>query len=353
MSIPYPTGPFVRPWRIIGDHLGTNGTGFSLSQFDQGRIVKRIGVHYNPRTCLRGIAISYENGDRDFTGTAQNNYAEITLQPGETITRASLWGNGVGTRTGRIWFETDRGRTFNAGRDTTGQDEFPINVGSGILAGFVGRSGTDIYILGFAFIIPVRSTTISNVRFGLPSGDSIVPHVLVHETPFTNNQTDRDLDWDFSNEVERTNSVTFSSSVTLEFGASLSVSAGIPAIVSVEGGYSWGISGTTTWQRTTETTVRFRWSLNGTLGPGEQVICTAICQFGRANVKYTADVSHVFTDGQVWSYSDRGTLENAEYAFAEASARTGRIGDRVHEVQESKEADAVVAVGNSAIKPRL
>lgn len=353
MSIPFPTGPFVRPFRIIGDHLGTNGTGFSLCRFDQGRIVKRIGVHYNPRTCLRGISIYYENGDHEFTGTAQNNYDEIILQPGEKITRASLWGNGVGTRTGRIRFETDRGRTFNAGRDTTGQDEFPINVGSGILAGFVGRSGTDIYILGFVFIIPVRSTLISNVIFALPSRDNIVPHILVHETPFTNNQTDRDLHWDFSNAVERTNSVSFSSSVTLEFGASLTVSAGIPGIVSVESGYSWGVGTTRTWERTNENRVTFTWSLTGTLGPGEQVICTAICQFGRANVSYTADVRHVFTDGQEWSYSDHGILENAEYAFAEASARTGRIGDRVHEVQESKEADAVVAVGNSAVKPRL
>lgn len=352
MSIPYPTGPFVRPFHMVGDHLGNNGTGFSLCRFDQGRIVKRIGVHYNPRTCLRGISISYENGDRESTGTAQNNYEEITLQPGEKIARASLWGNGVGTRTGRIWFQTDRDRIFNAGRDTTGQDEFPINVGSGILAGFVGRSGTDIFILGFTFIIPVRETLISNVRFALPSGDNIVPHVLVHETPFTNN-TNSDLNWDFSNEVERTNSVTFSSSVTLEFGGSLSVSAGIPAIVSVESGYSWGVSRTSTWESTTETTVRFRWSLSGTLNPGEQVICTAVCQFGRANVTYTADVKHVFAGGQEWSYSDRGTLENAEYAFAEASARTGRIGDRVHEVQESKEADAVVAAENSAVKPRL
>ena len=112
MSVPVPSGPFARPIRVIGDHLGTSGTQFDFTRFDQGRIVKRIGVHYNPSTCLRGISISYENGDTRTTGALQNSYNEITLEPGETIRRASLWGNGRGTRTGRIWLETDRGRTL-------------------------------------------------------------------------------------------------------------------------------------------------------------------------------------------------------------------------------------------------
>ena len=346
MSNPY------SPVRSIGDTTGNNGTQFDLRRFEQGRIVKRIGVHYDPRTCLRGISISYENGERATTGTLQGSYNEITLNPGETITRASLWGNGVGTRTGRIRFETDGGRTFNAGRDTTGQDEFPITVGSGILAGFTGRSGVDIFILGFVFIKPVRSTEITNVRYTLPSGGNIVPHALVSEARFSNNQSSP-ITWDFINSVERTNSVTFTSSVTLEFGVSVSVSAGVPGIVSVESGYSWGVGATREWSRTNETTVTFTWSLGGSLQPGEEVTCNAICQYGSASVPYTANVRHVFQDNHAISYTDRGTLENAEYAFAEATARTGRIGAGVHELQESEDADAVVALGDSGIKPRL
>ena len=346
------SNPYV-PLHLIGDSTGNNGTEFDLRRFSQGRIVKRIGVHFDPKTCLRGISISYENGEQATTGTLQGSYSEITLEPGETIRRASLWGNGVGTRTGRIWFETDGGRTFNAGRDTTGQDEFPITVGSGILAGFVGYSGVDIFLLGFVFIKPVRSTEITNVEYILPSGDNIVPHALVSDARFSNDQSSGTITWDFSNSVQRTSSVTFTSSVTLEFSMSLSVSAGVPGIASVESGFSWRVGATQTWSRTNETVVTFAWNLGGSLQPGEEVTCSATCQYGSASVPYTANVRHVFTDNHAISYTDSGTLESAEYAFAVATSRTGRIRGGVHELQESEDADAVVALGDSGIKSRL
>ena len=105
--------------------------------------------------------------------------------------------------------------------------------------------------------------------------------------------------------------------------------------------------------RTNETTRTFSWSLGGTLEPGEEVTCTATCQYGSADLEYTADVRHVFNDGQNLRYVDHGTLENAEYSFADVASRTGRSVHVVHELQESKDADAVVALGDSGIKPRL
>ncbi|KAM0794910.1 hypothetical protein BDR22DRAFT_873463 [Usnea florida] len=118
-------------------------------------------------------------------------------------------------------------------------------------------------------------------------------------------------------------------------------------------GFPGGVGTTQTWRmRINETTKTSSWSLGGTLEPWEEVTSTTTCQYGSADLEYTADVRHVFNDGQDLSYVDRGTLENAEYHFAEVTSRTGRSGHMVLELQESKDADAVVALEDSGIKPR-
>lgn len=348
-GIPTLVGPYVVPQHFIGDHQGSNGTGFAMGRFSNGHVVKRIGVHYNPSTHLRGISITYSDDHRESTGTAAGNYAEIILRPGEKIVAASLWGNGVGTRTGRIRFETDQNRSFNAGRDTSGQDEFPINVGSGILAGFRGRSGTDIFILAFVFILPVSRTVISNVRYTVPSRG--ISSETLQEVTYRNDHASGDVNWDFSNSVTRINTVAFSSSVTAEFSASLTISAGVPGIVDVSSGYTWGVGTTSTWTRTNETQVVLVWGLSGTLAPGERILCRATCQYGKADVDYTADVQHTFPDGQLWSYTDRGVLDSAQYAFANATALPAPNVQRIHELDENTDDDVVI--GKPSVRPRL
>ena len=347
MAVPVPAGPFVPPHQI-GEHQGNSGTRFTLNRFSSGHIVKRIGVHFST-TNLRGLNISYSDGTRQTTGALQGSYAEITLQPAEVVTRASIWGEGQGRRTGRIWLETSRGQTLNAGRNTAGQDEFPINVGSGILAGFLGRSSTEIWILGFLFILPVTRTLISNVRFTLPAGDTIGSQ-LFREATYENVGTSGDINWDFSNSVTRTNSVSFSSSATVEFGSSISITAGIPAIAQVESSFSWSVSATATWQRTNETQLTFGWGLSGSLAPGDTVQGRALCQHGQADLEYTATVRHEFASHNPITYTDRGVLECSEYAFATASARPGKIRGHVQELEDNKNQELAA---EKQIKSRL
>lgn len=101
---PFPTGPFV-PGTAVG---GGGGTGFQATAIFQGNMVRTVGVYFNQEG-VRGLRLTYTDASKSATfGSADQSYSELTFEKGETIVSASLWGNGRGTRTGRIRFTTNR-----------------------------------------------------------------------------------------------------------------------------------------------------------------------------------------------------------------------------------------------------
>ena len=303
-----------------------------------GEIVKRLGVHFNPRAHIRGINTSFSDGSRRSIGFQSGDYAELTLAPAETIRRASLWGSDR-TFVTRIRIETSRGQVLDAGRSTG--HEVSADVGSGILAGFTIKvpgdvPQGDIRSMALVFIIPIRRTIISDVKFTLPTSDSISAQTL-SQADYSNNFSNRDVNWDFTKSVTRTNSVTFEMSATVEFGASVTVTAGIPKIAQVEATAYWTVSATASYERTRSTDVTFSWSLGGTLAPGEAIRVLAYCQHGNADVDYTATVRHEFNNGLSTGYTGHGVLKCAEYAFANLSAQPRSSTGQVLEIEGSKE----------------
>lgn len=93
--------------------------------------------------------------------------------PGETITKATLYGNGQGIWLGHIHIETSQGQTFDAGRDTADVHPFDINVGSGILLGALvtphladGSEKENIASLALLFLAqPIDRISITDVKF--------------------------------------------------------------------------------------------------------------------------------------------------------------------------------------------
>lgn len=316
---PYPSNPWFTRGYAIG---GGGGEGFVIQEFDRsGKVVKKLGVHYDS-WCLKALRVTYNDDTVSETvGGARDSYKEIILAPGERVTSASLWGNGIGTRTGRIRFETDKGQAFDAGKDTSGQTEYPMDVGSGILAGFAGSAGHDIDCLSFIFLRLVDSVELTNVRYEQPSSDTIHPTSLAHETKFSNLQGKEPLSWTFANKVERTEVTSFTSETTMTFGMDVKVTAGISEIASVEAGFHWevGVSQSTT--ASSSVTVALEWGISGVLQPGKEVICQATAQYGNADIKYSATVTLKFNNGAVKKYDERGVLHNTRWAFTTATHR--------------------------------
>ena len=316
-TYPFPGGGWYVPGYAIG---GGGGSGFIICEFDASKVVRKVGVNYSSKY-LRGIRVNYNDDTRSVQiGSASDSYKEITLQPAERITSASLWGNGVGTRCGRIRFSTDKGQTLDAGKNTSGQTEYPIDVGSGILAGFCGRASADIDALSFVILKPVASVVLSNVSYTAPPPNTIRPVNLTNDVTYTNGGS-VPVDFDFSNSVQRTNTCTFTSEATMTFGMSVTVSAGIPEIAQVETGFNWEVSETHSRSVSTSESVTLSWGLRGTLQPGQRVVCSATCQYGTADVSYSARVTINFKSGASKSYTERGLMQNTQYAFATASVR--------------------------------
>ena len=318
-TYPYPGSPYFTEPHAIG---GGGGEGFVIQEFDRsGKVVKKLGVHYNS-SCLKGLRVTYNDGTVSETvGSAYDSYKEIVLAPGERVTSASLWGNGIGTRTGRIRFETDKGQSFDAGKDTSGQTEYPMDVGSGILVGFAGSAGHEIDCLAFIFLRLIDSVELTNVRYEQPPSDTIHQTSLTNETKYSNLQGKEPTSWTFANKVERTEVTSFTSEATLTFGMDVKVTAGIPEIAAVEAGVHWevGVSQSTT--ASSSVTVTLEWGLSGVLQPGQEVICQATAQYGNADIKYSATVTLKFNNGTVKTYDEHGVLHNTRWAFTTATHR--------------------------------
>ena len=321
MSFLWPPGPWV-----AGHFIGGNNTGRPFLAFkgDQGNWVRTIRVHYNS-TRLRGIRLTFQDGtESQQIGSATDSSKLLSLSTGERLRSASLWGNGIGTRTGRIRIETTGGQILDAGKDTTGQDTFAIDVGSGFLAGFSGKEGADIDTLSFINLKPVRSVEVSNVVYREPfSPNSINPTVL-NRVVYGDERSTTPANWIFSNSVVRSNSTKFIATSSFEFSANISVSAGIPLIAEVSAGYSWSVGYSRSREYEETTAVDLTWSLGGVLAPGEVITAIATCQYGNANFPYTATVNILVNTGERLSYRESGVLQNAQYAFATASHQPGR-----------------------------
>lgn len=293
-----------------------------IQEFDRsGKVVKKLGVHYNS-SCLKGLRVTYNDGTVSETvGRAENSYKEIVLAPGERVISASLWGNGVGTRTGRIRFRTDKGQIFDAGKDTSGQTEYPMDAGSGILVGFAGRAGHEMDCLSFIFLRLVDSVELTNVRYEQPPRNTIRPTSLTKETEYQNLQGKEPTSWTFANKVERTEVTSFTSQATLTFGVDVKVTAGIPQIASAEAGFHWGFGVSQSTTASSSVTVTLEWGLSGILQPGQKVICQATAQYGDADIKYSATVTLKFDNGAVKKYDEHGVSHNTRWASTTATKR--------------------------------
>ena len=121
--------------------------------------------------------------------TSKYPSASFTLNPGELIKNAILYGNGKGEWLGHIHLETAT-KTFDAGRDTDKIDPYGINIGSGLLYGanvVTSQSdksnGDDIQSLAFLFLRePIDHIAITDVTYDTdPQGSNsgITPQNIV------------------------------------------------------------------------------------------------------------------------------------------------------------------------------
>ena len=322
----YPAGPFTRQYTVGG----TNGNWFQACKWvtnSSALVVQRLDVWWNSGT-LKGIQVTYADGSRSQVfGSPNDSTASISFAPGELVTSLSLWGNGIGTRCGRIRLTTNLGQTFDHGKNTSGQTQYDGPVGSGVLVGLVGRSGHDVDQLGAVFLrSAVKSIKIGNVKYtpSLHQTSDGISEVILGQTYYSNPpDSPKDFDWDFINTVTRTKSTSFSQTSSNMYGAnaSVTVSAELFGIgTEATAGFEWQATKTQETTTETEESVELTWSLSGQLAPGTGLTAISTCQQGIGDATYTSTVTLLLADGTVSKYPENGVFTNVVYTKATATA---------------------------------
>ncbi|XP_034088701.1 aerolysin-like protein [Gymnodraco acuticeps] len=300
----------------IGGH---GGHSFSLTGESNGATLKQLNVWVGGSQ-VRGVQVFLTDGRQELFGQRSGSSQEYIFQPGECFTSLSLWGNGAGTRLGAIKFKTNRSGEFFAKMTSLGlQTEYPIDVGSGICFGVVGRCGSDIDCMGFMFLTAVQSTVLMNVNY--PTMSQLTPQVKVEEIKsitYDNNTT-----VDQVNQIESSKKITKKSSWTvtnsMEATFSMEVSAGIPEVIEVSDTFSFTMGTEISYhlENTEERTETVSFTINVPAGKKVKADIT----IGRATIDlpYTGTVKITCNNGSVLQYDTSGVYKGLTYTTIKES----------------------------------
>ncbi|KAJ4922196.1 hypothetical protein JOQ06_016602 [Pogonophryne albipinna] len=292
---------------------GNGGHSFSFTGESNGATLKKLNVWVGGSE-VKGVQVLLTDGRQELFGQRSGSSQEYIFQPGECFTSLSLWGNGAGTRLGAIKFKTNRSGEFFAKMTSWGlKTEYPMDVGSGICFGVVGRCGHDIDCMGFMFLTAVQSTVLTNVNY--PTMSQVVPQVTVEEIKsitYDNNTTA-----DQVNQIESSKKITKKSSWTvtnsMEATFSMEVSAGIPEVIEVSTGFSFTMGTESSYhlENTDERTETVTFTIHVPAGKKVKADIT----IGRATIDlpYTGTVKITCNNGSVLQYDTNGVYKGLTY----------------------------------------
>ncbi|XP_017574901.2 aerolysin-like protein [Pygocentrus nattereri] len=306
---------YLAPILEIG---GGGGSAFNFDGIDCGATLEKMGV-WAGGWQIKAIKIWLTNGQSmQYGNPGDGPYSEYTFKPGEHITSLSLWGNGAGTRLGAIKFTTTLGKTFFPQMTSWGlKHEYPIDIGSGICMGVIGRSSSDIDCLGFIFLNIIKSTVLTNINY--PTLHNIIPQVATEELKSMTYHNDTTVDQQYT--LETTKKIikksTWSVSNKIESTFSISVKAGIPGVEEIgsEFSYTVGVESTYSLEYSEENEEKFSFPVHIPHGKTLDAKMT----IGRAVVElpYTGTVKITCHNDFVLKFNISGIYNGLTYTTAD------------------------------------
>lgn len=295
-------------WQNLYYIGGENGDPFTAVA-EEGQLVSKIRVYKSTKDdiYLRGIKLFYSDNTERVIGTEQGDVGEHVFEDDEIIKSMSLWGDGLGRRTGRIKFTTNKSE-FDFGKDTSGQQEYPIDVGSGLLIGFDGRAGADIDQLAAVFIKGLKQKYFDNLKysdFDASSGFELET-IKQADALYQGSQ----YMFTFSGTQTYTKTTTFTNSLSTKLTVGSSFKAGVPEVAEVTVSAQWEIGGT--FERadaeTTTDTLTWTTAINIT-DEASQRRCTASYYKGNIDLSWTGDLVLIDNDGNKYTIPSSGSVK--------------------------------------------
>ncbi|XP_056442067.1 aerolysin-like protein isoform X2 [Gadus chalcogrammus] len=298
---------------------GRGGHEFDFTGRDNGATLKKIGVEVGGWQ-IKALRAELTDGRVQTFGKG-NSFREFTFKPNESITKLSLWGNGAGSRLGAIKFKTSSGNTFFEKMSDWGlKTEYSIDVGSGVCLGLQGQAGSDIDCLGFLFINAIKSSVLTDMTY--PTLALYTPKVnkdYIKAVSYHNNTTEaQEHKLAYSRSV--TKSTTWSNTVKIEGTVSMSVTAGIPEVVEVSGGYSVTAGAEHTSSMTSSETITESDEINVTVPAGKTI--SVDVSVGRAviDLPYSATVKIRCMNGSELNFKSTGNYNGVAYTAVNVNA---------------------------------
>ena len=286
--------------------IGGRGGKPTRKAYTDGRTLKKIEA-WAGGWQLRGVRFHWSNGHQDTIGKPHGRHSSFTFQTGERLKSLSLWGNGAGTRCGAFRMRTDRNREYFPKMTSWGlKKEYRVNVGSGIIVGFLANHAHDVDALCFYLLRPIKHAVLKNVnyldlhlnRLGLrPWNIDIVDYS--NYGSITQAQK-------LSGSKKVTVSSEWSISTSLEHSISVSVQAGIPNVVSLESKMTLKVGITATYNRKTVHTDTRTYNFKVMVPPRKRTYAIARIYHGPVNTKYTGTMYVTLDNGQHFRYNVKG-----------------------------------------------
>lgn len=310
-------------WAKLNIVGGRGGGAFNLIG-QAGSRVKSLRVNSNPKgkKFLRGVSVTFSDGKTETAGIQDGPSQEFTFEDGEKVKELKLWGDGTGIRTGRILFTTNKDKTFDFGQDTEGQDEFPMDIGSGYLIGFTGRCGDEIDCMSSVFLKPAKKVIIDKIEY--PTLDSSIDDLLTPE-----NLQREEGRWEgapyvfkFTGSESRTSTKTWNNKVTTEFGLEATWKAGVPLVAHVETKATFKQGYQHDWGHTDSNTTMLQWNTEHKIDNEKQAVaCTATIYKANMDIEYTGMLNLTMGDDQTFTFPTKGTLEQVLFSKVIVSAK--------------------------------
>jgi hypothetical protein len=299
------SGPFHTGVSWVG---GNDGGPFCATRWKQGVVMTGIEAWANKNT-LRAVQFKFSDGSlSEVFGKAEGDRnGRLEWQSTEAhVEKITLWGNGVGTRTGRIYVRLSNGKELDVGKDTSGQTPYDQTIDpditGGILIGAFGKRGDDINHLGFLFLgskvrkIKIEEITLDDDLDNLNARQAGITTQVLAEDHYTNKKNASNDTHGFWNSLEKedvvvhtqTTSTTFGTNINIEYSGQV---AGLGPKVSfgVEFKLEKGWSDES--RKSTKRTLQ--WRTESVVPPGKSITCKAFAQLGEFDGTYTSKVCQV------------------------------------------------------------
>ena len=315
-------GYVVNP--VIGSR---DGDPFCEARFGTtGEVISELEV-WSSKKGITGVSVTYSSGKSVMHGDQGSDEPQtMTLEAGELVSSARLWGNGRGQHLGHIYIKTNK-QEFEAGMKKP-NDGFEVNVGGGLLVGAKGATGEDyIENLGLIFLeAKIEKVKIGDVKYDEdPTGTSIniAPVYLIRSTFGNPAGSTGNVTFSVTGSNEVTQSTTWEQSSMTRFGASLSVEVEAEPF-----GIGTKTTGSVEWSHENTNSNGGSKSAKGTIsttaGPmslqrGQGKSCKILAQKGEGDFPYASTVRMTLEGGREISFEEKGLLKSVQYSEATAS----------------------------------